>query len=80
MNQAFYFFYAYTVLITHPPFLHVPKPNVCGWISMSVSSNVVVQVTELDLQEFRLLLGGDHVITDPSEVEPYNIDWLRNLR
>lgn len=37
-------------------------------------------MTELDLQEFRLLLGDDRVVTDPSDVAPHNIDWLRNLR
>ncbi|KAL5471360.1 hypothetical protein EMCRGX_G029471 [Ephydatia muelleri] len=37
------------------------------------------RVSELDLQEFRSILG-DRVITNASELEPYNTDWLRNLR
>lgn len=37
------------------------------------------QVTELDLQEFRSIVG-ERVLTDSSDVEPYNVDWLRNLR
>ena len=37
------------------------------------------QVNELDLQEFRKIVGH-RMITDPSETEPYNIDWLRIVR
>ena len=50
-----------------------------------------LQLTELDIQEFQSILcedrgggggggGGERVITDPSTVAPYNIDWLHNLR
>lgn len=37
------------------------------------------RVTDLDLQEFQSVLG-DRVITNPTELESYNTDWLRNLR
>lgn len=38
------------------------------------------QVSELDIEEFRSILGGNGLITDPEEVAPYNVDWLRNVR
>ncbi len=40
----------------------------------------VTQVSELDLQEFTSILGSEGVITDPHDVEPYNVDWLRIVR
>lgn len=40
---------------------------------------LIPQVEELDLQEFRSVLG-ERVVTDPTELESYNTDWLGNLR
>lgn len=42
-------------------------------------SHYIVQVTELDIQEFKNILG-DRIITDPTSVEPYNVDWLSIVR
>ncbi len=38
------------------------------------------QVSELDLQEFTSILGSEGLITDPHDVEPYNVDWLKIVR
>lgn len=37
-----------------------------------------LQVTDLDLEEFRGIVGGDYVLTSPSDVAAYNVDWLQN--
>ena len=36
-------------------------------------------MTQCDIDEFNTILDG-RVLTDPSDVEPYNIDWLRIVR
>lgn len=38
------------------------------------------QVTELDVEEFRRVVGADYVLTSAGDVELYNVDWLRNHR
>ena len=50
----------------------------------------VLQLTELDVQEFRSILscegsgrdgeGGERVVTDPATIAPHNTDWLHSLR
>ena len=42
-------------------------------------SPYIVQVTELDVQEFKNIIG-DRIITDPAIVEAYNVDWLNIVR
>ena len=39
-----------------------------------------MQVTQLDLEEFCGVVGAQHVLSAPSDVEPYNVDWLKNHR
>lgn len=38
-----------------------------------------MQVNESDVKYFQSLLGERGVIVDPTEVEPYNTDWLRKF-
>ena len=37
-------------------------------------------ITEADLKFFESVLGSNRVITDPSELEGYNTDWLNTVR
>lgn len=41
---------------------------------------LVFQVSHLDVEEFRGVVGAEHVLTSASDVEPYNVDWLQNHR
>ncbi|CAN7939217.1 unnamed protein product [Ixodes hexagonus] len=38
------------------------------------------QLEDFDLSMFERLLGSSAVLTDPSDVEPYNQDWLRTCK
>lgn len=40
----------------------------------------LLQVTPLDVDEFRDAVGAEHVLTSADEVGPYNVDWLQNHR
>ena len=42
--------------------------------------NVILQVSDLDLEEFYSIVGEGNVLRAESDVEPYNIDWLHNHR
>ena len=53
--------------------------TVWSFINDKLSCLFPWQVNELDMQEFRKIVGH-RMITDPSETEPYNIDWLRIVR
>ena len=33
-----------------------------------------------DVQFFKQILGTHHVLTDPDDVAPYNVDWMRSVR
>ncbi|XP_064382406.1 D-2-hydroxyglutarate dehydrogenase, mitochondrial-like [Halichondria panicea] len=46
----------------------------------NVTRGDYAKVSELDLQEFTSILGSEGVITDPHDVGPYNVDWLRIVR
>lgn len=45
----------------------------------SVERGEFAEVTQLDIEEFQSILEG-RLLTDTSEVEPYNVDWLRIVR
>lgn len=38
-----------------------------------------LQVTDSDVAAFRSIVGNN-MITDPADVEPYNIDWMRHYQ
>ncbi|KAM3962905.1 D-2-hydroxyglutarate dehydrogenase, mitochondrial-like [Aphomia sociella] len=38
------------------------------------------QVVGVDLKYFKKILGNERVLTDDSDVLPYNIDWIKNCR
>lgn len=42
-------------------------------------SVVRVQVTADDMTVFHDIVGPN-ILTGPDDVEPYNVDWMRNLR
>ena len=33
--------------------------------------------TELDVQHFASIVGSANVLTSPTDLEPYNTDWMR---
>lgn len=38
-------------------------------------------LNDKDVQTFQEILGSQHhVLTDPEDVEPYNVDWMRSVR
>jgi len=38
-----------------------------------------MQVTNDDVSTFQAIVGSN-MFTDPYDVEPYNVDWMKNLR
>ena len=50
-----------------------------GLHAQDLSHYNIVQVNELDIQEFKNIIG-DRIITDPAIIETYNVDWLNIVR
>ena len=42
-----------------------------------VPQHCILQVSSRDVGYFTSVVGHSNVLTDPHELEPYNVDWLR---
>ncbi len=38
------------------------------------------QIDQQDLRAFRHMIGQDNVLTEPHDLEPYNVDWMNKYR
>ena len=46
---------------------------------MNINVYILMQVTDGDLDAFRSIVGN-HMLTDPADMESYNIDWMRQYK